>query len=424
MGDQMQKQTNVPVNEPRAKLWTKNFTIITLGTVVSMLGNAISGFAIGLMVLDYTASTFLFALFMVVYNLPKIIMPMVAGPYLDNFSRSKVIYGLDFLSSGIYLVIFLLLHYNLFSYGPFLLLALIIGSIDSIYQVAYESLYPTLISEGNYSKAYSISSMIYPFASVMVPVAAFLYERNVGLEMLFLFNAVSFFIAAAFETQIRAPESQIKSGLERFSLQHFKDEFKAGLAYINGEKGLQFITAYFFVNMFAFAASGTVVLPYFKSAPGLGAQMYTFVMAGGVIGRILGGAVQYRFDYPATKKFAISVFVYLLISLVEGTYLYFPLAPMFVLCFLSGLLSITSYNIRIASTQSYVPNEYRARFNGAFQMICTLGTIIGQLLSGALSDFTNERMVLAIFMAVNFLAVLVIMLPGRKYVREIYNRKV
>ena len=36
------------------KLWTKNFTIITMGTVVSMLGNAVAGFAIGLMVLDYT----------------------------------------------------------------------------------------------------------------------------------------------------------------------------------------------------------------------------------------------------------------------------------------------------------------------------------------------------------------------------------
>ena len=94
------------------KLWTKNFTIITLGTVVSMLGNAISGFAIGLLVLDYTDSTFLFALFMVVYNLPKIIMPMLAGPYLDNFSRARVIYSLDFLSSALYLGLYFMLRFD------------------------------------------------------------------------------------------------------------------------------------------------------------------------------------------------------------------------------------------------------------------------------------------------------------------------
>ena len=75
----------------RKPLWTKNFTIITLGTVVSMLGNAVSGFAIGLLVLDYTGSTLLYAVFSVSYNLPKIIMPTLAGPYIDRFSRAKVI---------------------------------------------------------------------------------------------------------------------------------------------------------------------------------------------------------------------------------------------------------------------------------------------------------------------------------------------
>lgn len=53
------------------KLWTKNFTIITMGTVVSMLGNAVAGFAIGLMVLDYTESTLLYAIFMICYSLPR-----------------------------------------------------------------------------------------------------------------------------------------------------------------------------------------------------------------------------------------------------------------------------------------------------------------------------------------------------------------
>ena len=36
-------------------LWTRDFTIITLGSVVSMIGNSLSGFAMSLMVLDYTS---------------------------------------------------------------------------------------------------------------------------------------------------------------------------------------------------------------------------------------------------------------------------------------------------------------------------------------------------------------------------------
>lgn len=404
-------------------LWTKNFTIITLGTVVSMLGNAISGFAISLLVLDYTQSTFLYAVFMVVYNLPKIIMPMVAGPYLDNFSRTKVIYGLDFLSAGLYVLIFFLLRGNLFAFGPFLVLAFIIGSIDSVYQVAYESLYPTLISEGNYRKAYSISSMLYPLSAIMVPVAAFLYE-TIGLELLFLFNAITFFVAAVFETQIKTDESQIKSDGEKFSVGRFKREFREGMSYINAEKGLKIITGYFFVSMFAFAASNTVVLPFFKGQPHLGVQWYTWVMGAAIVGRLVGGAMQYKHGYPTKYRYAISIFVYLTIALFEGTYLFLPVLVMIGINFLSGMLGVTSYNIRIASTQSYVPNEMRGRFNGTFQMICTLGTIIGQLLSGALADLIGERMVMSLFMAIDAVAILLIMVRGGKHVKPIYNREV
>ncbi len=404
------------------KLWTKNFTIITLGTVVSMLGNAISGFAIGLLVLDYTDSTFLFALFMVVYNLPKIIMPMLAGPYLDNFSRARVIYSLDFLSSALYLGIYFLLRFDLFSYGPFLALAFLIGAIDGVYQVAYDSLYPTLISPGNLMRAYSISSMIAPVSMVMVPVAAYLYEVMGRLDPLFLFNALSFLVAACFETQIRAPETQTLHHDAPFTPAKFREDFRAGLRYLRGERGLQIITAYFFVYMFAFGASGTVVLPYFKMHEDLGMLWYCFVMGGGVLGRLLGGAIQYRYRFPTSRKFAVAILIGAAGAIVEGVFLYFPVGVMMPLCLASGLSAVICANLRVSSTQSYVPDAYRGRFNGVFQMICALGTISGQLLSGAVADTVGERPVLAAFMLLNLLAVLGILWPGRRAVRPIYNR--
>ena len=139
--------------EKKPTLWTKNFTILSLGTVVSTLGNAVSGFAICLLVLDYTGSTLLYAVFNVVYNLPKVIMPFLAGPYLDRFSRAKAIYTLDFISAALYLVIFVVLKLDIFNYATMLILCLIIGSVDSIYQVAYDSLYPMLITPGFSTKA-------------------------------------------------------------------------------------------------------------------------------------------------------------------------------------------------------------------------------------------------------------------------------
>ncbi|MBQ2146975.1 MAG: MFS transporter, partial [Firmicutes bacterium] len=77
------------------KLWTRDFTIITLGSVVSMLGGQMAGFAMSLLVLDYTGSTFYFALYNIAYFVPYVVMPLVAGPFLDRFSRKRTIYTLD-----------------------------------------------------------------------------------------------------------------------------------------------------------------------------------------------------------------------------------------------------------------------------------------------------------------------------------------
>jgi hypothetical protein len=45
-------------------------------------------------------------------------------------------------------------------------------------------------------------------------------------------------------------------------------------------------------------------------------------------------------------------------------------------------------------------------------------------MSGAMADWMDERLVLVLFMGLNLLAVLAILLPGRRSVSEIYNRDV
>jgi MFS family permease len=63
----------------------------------------------------------------------------------------------------------------------------------------------------------------------------------------------------------------------------------------------------------------------------------------------------------------------------------------------------------------------RGRFNGIFQMLAILGTIIGQLIAGALGDKLPIRGIVAVSMAVTLLSVFLIMVPNGKHVKEIYN---
>ncbi|MEN6340649.1 MAG: MFS transporter [Clostridiaceae bacterium] len=405
------------------KLWTRDFTIITLGTVVSMFGNAVAGFAIGLLVLDYTDSILLYSLFMVCYSLPRIVLPMFAGPYLDRFPRKRVIYSLDFLSCGLYLIIFFLLSGGFFNYVAYLLVSMLIGSIDSVYSVAYDSFYPTLISEGNYTRAYSISSLIYPLSSaIMVPVAGLCY-KTIGLAPLFLFNAVTFLVAAVAETQIKAVETHAEQrASEKFDSKRFVGDLRDGINYLKRERGLNTITWFFFVMMLSSSVCMTLALPYFRGLTGVdGVMQYTFVMGANTIGRLIGGGVHYFFRYPKDKKYIIALFVYIAISIIDGAYLFFPFWAMLLFMLADGLLGVTSYNIRISSTQNYLPEDMRGRFNGIFQMFAILGTIIGQLIAGALGDVLPIRGIVAVSMAVTLISVFVIIVPNGKHVKELYN---
>jgi len=161
-----------------------------------------------------------------------------------------------------------------------------------------------------------------------------------------------------------------------------------------------------------------------RAAPAISMPVSTEVSACNVAGRLVGGIVHYRFKYPTNKKFAIALFVYAVISVLDGSALFAPVGVMMLLFFLSGCLAVTSYNIRLSTTQSYVPNEFRGRFNGTFQMVCTFGSILGQLMAGALGDHVPIRPLVVIFAVINVIAVFAIVYRKREHVKLIYNRDV
>ena len=418
-------------NTPKHTLWTRDFTIITLGSVVSMVGSTLSWFAISMMVLDYTGSTFLYVLFNVSFQLPSLVFPLLAGPYLDRMSRKKVIYRLDFLSAGLYLLIAFLLWSGWFNYPVMLLGGVVIGAIGSVYGVAWESFYPNLITEGNFSKAYSISSLMMDLSGLAYPLGALIYDW-VGVAPLCAVTAAAFFIAACFEKSIRYEEThmaQAPKGDGVGALRQFGIDFREGLDYIKGEKGLLVITLYFMLSGFVGSGSGNLHLPFFRNNPELFAAwpiaavtLYTIVSNFSVVGRLLGGTVHYKVKIPARKKFAIALTVYAVLNFIEGAVLWVPVPVMALLFFADGMLSVTSYNIRIAATQSYIPDTKRARFNGTFQMLCSVGSIAGALVGGGLAEMMPERWAMVLLSAVGLLSVYLFMFRGRAHVAAIYNR--
>jgi hypothetical protein len=289
--------------------------------------------------------------------------------------------------------------------------------------VAYESFYPLLITEGNFSRAYSIAGTLETLSAVMVPVSLFLYKKF-GLAPLLVGNSLCFLAAAICEVRILDVERE--KGLKAegaYSLSAYWTDAKEGVRYLWAEKGLLCITLYFVFSAFGGGASGVITLPYFKSTFENGEWIYMTTWGFSVLGRGIGGLMQYRIRYPAAIKYAVAFIVYCAVNILEGSYLFLPVNGMRVACFLVGILGVTSYTIRSSATQSYVPHDKKGRFNGAFIMLTTSGSLLGEALAGACTTFLPMRTVLAIFMGIALVAALVIIGGGRRHVKPLYNRE-
>lgn len=79
----------------------KNFIIVVLGQIISLLGNSVQRFAMSLYILDITGSAAIFSTILAVSTIPYIIFAPLAGFLADTINRKKIMVCLDILSAAI-----------------------------------------------------------------------------------------------------------------------------------------------------------------------------------------------------------------------------------------------------------------------------------------------------------------------------------
>ena len=402
-------------------LWTKNFTIITLGTVISAIGGVAMGFALSFVVFDNTGSTLMMALFAAASSLPGILLPVLLSPYLDNFRRKPVIVGLDYLSAVIYLLFGMYLLKHEFNLPLYLLFSLLCGSIGSVYNLAYDSLYPNLIPEGFAQKGYTVSGMLYPTVTmVMTPVASILYTR-LGLGVLCLGEGLLLAAAASVETQIKVEEHTKPGG--KFSFGDYLGDFKEGFRYLKKEKGLLRIYGYMPITQGISQATEPLIRAWFRTAPGLNLTMYALFTTAEFIGRTAGGLIHYKVEIPPEKRFSLAYLVYVTYNIMDTVLLWLGFPLMLANRVICGFLGINSATLRESSVQNYLPDNMRAKVNAVFNTLYALVPTLLTLVVGALGEMMDYRLCVTLVSAAGLLPCYLIMWRGREDVKRVYNRK-
>ncbi len=372
------------------KLWTKDFSCITLATVLSAIGGEAMTLPVSLLVFDETQSAFLSSLVMICGILPDVLLPIFIAPFIDKAGKKKWILGMDLMLAAVYAGMGFWVGRHTFHFLLYLLFTLTVGTISVIYRLAYASWYPDLIPRGMEQKGYAVSSTLYPTVIIiMSPIAAFLYE-NLTIDRIFFLVTGITLCSVITESLIREAK---KAAASSYTLRQYCTDIREGFSFLKKEKGIRNIYANMSVMQGTSDGLSIITQVYFQTQPYLGATMLGFLISSEMTGRLLGGLLQYKKEVPVNKRYPFTKAVYLIYSLADMALLFLPYPAMLANRFFCGSLGICSATIRESAVQSYLPEQMRARVNAFFNVLFAVGGVAFQFLAGALGQLIPYRAV-------------------------------
>lgn len=380
----------------------KNFIIIVIGQIISLFGNAIQRFSMALYLLEFTGSTAAFANILAVSTIPYIIFAPIAGKLSDNINKKKIMVYLDlFCSILIGAYAFILLKGK----DSELVVATVMFMLSvcyTLYGPAVVSLIPQIVEEDKLTSANGIINQVGSIVNFIGPILAGILYGLVGIKIIVIINAISFFISAIMEVFLDIPDViKIEEGNYAnekeeniLSFTFIKQSFidmKNSFLYLSKEKRvvLGIIASYAFCNVFLVPIL-SIVAPYFINIfLGLPSEVYGIVEGVCVLGMIFGGLL----ISVKPKIFSMKKVHYTYFPMIIGVILIsilgffkinnYAIAALFAIGGMAIMFSLALSNVlTLTFIQKEVPGDMLGRISAFSTAVATISVAPGQLLFG------------------------------------------
>ena len=215
------------------KLLNRNFTLLILGQVSSLLGNLTLRFALSMYVLEQTGSASLFAGLLAASMLPTILLSPFGGILADRADRRAVMVGLDSLSGLAVLLAALALPH-----GPDLAviaaLMIVLSVLAAFESPTVQACVPQMLAGQNVLRGNAMVSQMQAAASLVTPFLGSLFYTAFGLRPVFYGAVACFFLTALLECFLRLPRpaSAPRTGLAAL----LRQDFAATLRFLRREQ--------------------------------------------------------------------------------------------------------------------------------------------------------------------------------------------
>lgn len=186
------------------KLFSRNFTWMVVGQIISLFGNAAVRFALPLYLLNVTGSAALYGAVTACAMIPMVALLPVGGLAADRINKRNIMVILDFCTAAL-LLGFLAVHGAGGLTVTLTVTLMLLYGIGGVYQPAVQASIPALVATARLTQANAVVNSVSSLASLLGPVLGGLLYSAYGLEPVLAVCAGCFFASAVMECFLRIP---------------------------------------------------------------------------------------------------------------------------------------------------------------------------------------------------------------------------
>ena len=395
------------------RLFSRDFTLMILGQIISLFGNAILRFALSLYVLDTTGSAAAFGGILAVSMVSTILCSPLGGVLADRVPRQRIMWGLDFFTAALVLgcgrdtlTAYTSAQYHLWGalsrddaerVARDLLavgvLMVLLAAIQALYQPSVQASIPALASEEHLPAANGVVAQVQALANLLGPILGGMLYGWVGLLPMVAVGGACFFCSAVMELFLRIPfQRRTLAGPPLAAL--WRDLRDAGRFLTREQPGLLRVLALVALLNLFLSALLVVGLPYLvKISLGLSSLHYSFAEAalslGSIVGGLLSGLVLRGADIRRAWRFLLGTSL-LLLPMALALALGIPSLAAYGVILVSVLLGMACAMLFTVSAQTYLqratPPHLLGKVASFVAAISTCAMPLGQALYGLLFD--------------------------------------
>jgi DHA3 family macrolide efflux protein-like MFS transporter len=359
------------------------FSLIWLGQLISLIGTAMTEFALGVWVYQRSGLASEFALIVFFIAVPSVVVSPIAGAIVDRFDRRVVMVLSDVVAAISSLAVALLAWNGALDVWHVYVAVLVTSTCATFQYPAYASLVTQLVPKHQLGRANGMSEMSWAATQIASPLLAGLLMSLVSLHGIILVDLLTFLIGLSVLLVVRVPKlaESAEAKAARGSLLRGAGY---GWTYIAVRPGLRGLLSFFVVVNFSVGLFNGLFAPMvlgFTSPDALGT-----IMAAGGIGILFGGLAMTAWGGPRRRMLGIVVPG----PLLGVCMLAMGVRPMPALIAVAGFLYLFSHPCINACDhaiwQTRVPLDVQGRVFATRRAIESSSVLVAYLVAGPLAD--------------------------------------